>query len=176
PNNDDLQALIDIEQKRVRAAVRNLIHATENDAVTVDWFPDLVPGGPGSPGGFPHSPFYALGGEAGDESQLAGYMNYAPQAGLAGLAVVSLLMMVMLVRKSARTTAGLLPKPPAQEEEDREVAAPLQEVGLTEGFLEGQEVDESTLRVRNLSDQVSRMVEDDPETAADLLRRWVEGD
>ncbi len=107
---------------------------------------------------------------------MAGYLSYAPQAGLAGLAVVSLLMMVMLVRKSARSALRLLPKPPPQEDEEQEVVAPLQEVGLTEGFLEGQEVDEDTLRVRNLSEQVSRMVEEDPETAADLLRRWVEGD
>ncbi|MHC4064147.1 MAG: flagellar M-ring protein FliF C-terminal domain-containing protein [Planctomycetota bacterium] len=172
PNDADLKVLIDIEQKRVRAGVRNLIGAAENDAVQVDWFPDLTPGSPGS---FADSPFLAAGEARADLGTVATLTDYAPQAGLVGLAIAALLMMVMMVRKSARAAGALLPDTP-QQEEPEEPPPPLSHAELSEGFLVGQEVDEDTLRVKNLGEQVSRMVEENPETAADLIRRWVERD
>ena len=172
PTDADLKVLIDIEQKRVQAGVRNLIGATENDAVQVDWFPDLAPG---SPGVFREAPFLAGADAGAEEGALARLSDYAPQAGLVGLAVVSLLMMAMMVRKSARAVGSLLPEP-SREQEEAELTRPLEQVETTEGFLVGQEVDEDTLRISNLSEQVSKMVEDNPDTAAELIRRWVEGD
>ncbi len=80
-------------------------------------------------------------------------------------------MMVRLVRKSSRTLDALprLREPSDERDEHR----PLESADPTEGYLVGQELDEQTLRYRNLSEQVSRMVDDDPEIAADLIRRWV---
>jgi len=45
---------------------------------------------------------------------------------------------------------------------------------MPEGLLLGHEVDEDTLRFKQLGEQVSRMVDDAPQVAADLLKRWVE--
>ena len=45
---------------------------------------------------------------------------------------------------------------------------------VSEGYLTGHEVDEETLRGHELRDQVSTMVEENPDNAADLIRRWVE--
>ncbi|HUU83406.1 MAG TPA: hypothetical protein VM243_07880 [Phycisphaerae bacterium] len=171
PTDVDLKSLIDIEKLRVRATVKNVIGITDDDAVQVDWFPDLAPGLPGQ---FVDSPLVAgLGPD--DKGAVAGLMDYGPQAGLVGLALMSLLMMVMLVRRSVRSTAQFpLPRSPSEEQE--EYTQPLQSAKATEGFLVGQEVDEDTLRFQNLSDQVSTMVEENPETAADLIRRWAEQD
>jgi len=174
PTDADLKVLVEIEQQRVRAVVRNAIGATDDAAVQVDWFPDLAPG---SPGEFAASPLLAGAGTAEKEGAVAGLTRYAPQAGLVGLALVSLVMMLMLVRKSGRVAGpgGSFDAVRAAEaEEEADLAAPLHQVEPTEGFLVGQEIDESTLRVQNLSDQVSRMVDEDPETAAELIRRWIE--
>ena len=170
PADVDLKSLIDIEKLRVRATVKNVIGTTDDDAVQVDWFPDLAPG---SPGQFVDSPFLAqVAGQ--DEGAAAGLLDYGPQMGLVGLALASLMMMVLLVRKSARST-GKLPLPKSATEEEA-LTPPLQSAKATEGFLVGQEVDDNTLRFHNLSDQVSSMVEENPEAAADLIRRWVEQD
>ncbi len=171
PTDVDLKSLIDIEKLRVRATVKNVIGTTDDDAVQVDWFPDLAPG---SPGQFMDSPLLAQT-DVEDEGTVASLAHYGPQAGLVGLALVSLMMMLMLARKSSRSTGQLpLPKLPALEEE--ELITPLQSAKATEGFLVGQEVDEETLRFQNLNDQVSVMVDENPEAAADLVRRWVEQD
>ena len=94
-------------------------------------------------------------------------------AALAGLALLSLVMMVRLVRKSARAME-LLPGDLGYEEESgARPAAELAEV--IEGRRDGQEADEDTVRYRKLSRQVSEMVEEDPQTAADLIRQWIGG-
>ena len=170
PADVDLKSLIDIEKLRVRATVKNVIGTTDDDAVQVDWFPDLAPG---SPGQFMDSPFLAQVADQ-DEGVAAGLLDYGPQMGLVGLALASLMMMVLLVRKSARST-GKLPLPKSATEEEP-FTPPLHSAKATEGFLVGQEVDNDTLRFHNLSDQVSSMVEENPEAAADLIRRWVEQD
>ncbi len=167
PTNDDLQPLIDIEKSRVRAEVLNVLHASEPDAVVVDWFPDLAP----DLRGFEDGQVYAAGGGRSTTEAAASLLSYGPQAGLVALALTSLVMMVRLVRKSSRTLDALprLREPSDERDEHR----PLESADPTEGYLVGQELDEQTLRYRNLSEQVSRMVDDDPEIAADLIRRWV---
>ena len=97
--------------------------------------------------------------------------SYGPQAGLAGLALLSLVMMVRLVRKSARVVDGLPLKVTADVEPEE--PRPLDSAEATEGYLVGQEVDEDTVRYQNLSQQVSKMVEEDPQGAAELIRQWM---
>ena len=45
-----------------------------------------------------------------------------------------------------------------------------------QSFLTGREVDPETLRYAELGNEVSSMVKQNPESAAQLLRRWVEED
>lgn len=172
PSDDDLKVLIDIEKLRVKAAVRSVLQATDEDAVQVDWFPDLAPEHPGQ---FADSPIYALaGGEELGSGTMAQLTGYAPMLGMIGLAVGSLLMMFMLVRKSGRTIDAL--PPDIQSPPDPELVQTMDSAVLSEGVLVGQEVDEETLRLGNYTEQVSKMVEDDPDTAAELLQRWAEQD
>ena len=83
-------------------------------------------------------------------------------------------MMFMLVRKSGRSLEML----PAELEapSDPEEVQTMDAAMLSEGVLEGQEVDEESLRFQNYTEQVSKMVEGDPQTAAELLQRWSEQD
>lgn len=171
PSDEDLRVLIDIEKLRVKASVSRVLQA-DDDAVQVDWFPDLSPERPGQ---FADSPIFALAGEEEpDGGTMAGLTSYGPTVGMIGLAVGSLLMMFMLVRKSGRSL-DMLPadlEMPVEPEEMQAMSAAM----LSEGVLEGQEVDEESLRFQNYAEQVSKMVEENPDTAAELLQRWAEQD
>ena len=169
PTNDDLKPLIDVEKSRVKALVQKVLHADDPDVVEVDWFPDLAPD---THGAFAESPLYAGTNRQEAEGTVAALTSYGPQVGLVALALFSLLMMVRLVRKSSRAIDVLLPEMRRGAKEVEE-SRPLENADLTEGYLVGQEVDEDTLKYRNLSEQVSRMVDEDPETAAELVRRWM---
>ncbi len=169
PTNDDLKPLIDIEKSRVKALVQNVLPANASDGVEVDWFPDLAPDAHGE---FAGSEVYAAAPREEEPGTVAALTDYGPQAGLVALALFSVFMMLRLVRKSGRTI-DMLPPQAGREAEGTEQDSPLDRADLTEGFLVGQEVDEDTLRFRNLSEQVSKMVDDDPDTAADLVRRWM---
>ncbi|MFQ5489586.1 MAG: hypothetical protein ACE5GE_02590 [Phycisphaerae bacterium] len=171
PSDDDLKVLIDIEKLRVKAAVKRVLQTDDEDAVQVDWFPDLAPEHPGQ---FAESPIYAAGGGEEAEGTVATLTGYAPTVGMVGLAVGSLLMMFMLVRKSGRSIDMLPPEleAPADPDEVQTMDAAL----LSEGALVGQEVDEQTLRFQNYTEQVAKMVDEDPDTAAELLQRWAEQD
>ena len=46
----------------------------------------------------------------------------------------------------------------------------------SESWLAGHEVDADTLRFQELGQEVSKMVKDDPEGTADLVRRWIQDD
>lgn len=174
PTDADLKPLIDIEIPRVEKSVMTVLGVTESDAVQVDWFPDLAP--PGSPAGWADGTMYA-GVPGGEEQSTAGKISsYAPQFGMFALAATSLIMMVMLVRKSSRSVGPLPPPPSPDQEEEDEFTSPLESAQMTDGFLMGQEVDEETLRANQLGEQVSQLVDDNPEAAADMLRRWVEQD
>ena len=44
----------------------------------------------------------------------------------------------------------------------------------SDGFLVGKEVDDDVLRYQELTGEVAKLVGDDPEGTADMLRRWME--
>jgi len=52
--------------------------------------------------------------------------------------------------------------------------SPVGEAQVTEGLLVGREVDENAVRAQQVVEQVSQLIEDDPDTAAALVKRWVE--
>ena len=51
---------------------------------------------------------------------------------------------------------------------------PVGQATAPESMLVGREVDEETLRYQELGTEVSKMVEEDPEGAAQLIRRWID--
>lgn len=90
------------------------------------------------------------------------------------LAVVSLLMVSMIARRST-------PAPPTPREVERrepQRLAPAEEMagiasGETTGPLDAMEIDDAAVRAQQMVDQVSTMVKENPDAAANLVRRWL---
>ncbi len=163
------------EVERVRSAVTKIVMTESPQDVEVDVFYDFAPDGtelrsyPGE-----STAVASTGGET-----IGTLRRYGPQAGLVVLALVSFLMMARLVRKSSDVVKSIMP--PARralaERESEEVlhvagGAPVGKAAVSEGMLVGEEVDEDTLRFGQLGEQVTRMIENDPATAAEMVRRW----
>jgi len=171
------------ESDRVQTIVVNIIMAQAPDDVKVECYYDLDPGaevGKDASGGLAQAGLVPQGGGYADL-----IYRHGPQAGLVGLALFGLLTLTMMVRRNTRATAGVAPTHRQLQESatvtggDRVLRIPGGAVGEAEspdGLLQGEEVDEGTLKFKQLGEQVSRMVEDSPQVAADLLTRWVNSD
>jgi flagellar biosynthesis/type III secretory pathway M-ring protein FliF/YscJ len=140
--------------------------------VKVDWFPDVV----------------ALAyGDAAQATVSEDVVTFVrgnwDKAGLVGLAMVSLLMVLMLVRK-----AGGGPGVPGEDAEalrrKREQEAGVEamsvfeptigEASENEHLLTGREVDDASLRTQQVVEQVSELVQKDPDASAAILKRWID--
>ncbi len=176
PRDEELQADREAQIARVKSAVQKIINARNPEDVMVDVYPDMMwqPDGPSwsqPPGAL------AAAGTAQPAGTLDMVRGYGPQIGLGVLALTSLFMMLRIVRKSA----GMAASAAAAAEHDEPDEADSLHIGqqtigeatLTDGFLTGQEVDEHTLMERQLAQEVSKMVAEDPKSAADLVQRWV---
>ena len=101
------------------------------------------------------------------------------QIGLFALAVMAMGMMMMMARKSGTPVSmqdegvvELMPGGPLGDlfVDDGAVG----KAGSPDAFLIAQETDESSIRTRQISKQVSDLINDDPDGAAQLVRRWIE--
>ncbi|MCK4658724.1 MAG: hypothetical protein KAV82_04310 [Phycisphaerae bacterium] len=165
---------------RIHDAVKNILQATEDADVQVEMYYDTGPGGgllPGMPG-MPGAEGVATVALTKTEM----LKSYGAQLGLGGLALLSIIAMILMVRKTTRTARNAFPIPEEEPEdsvviEDGILAVPGGPVGqadISEGFLVGQEVDEQIMQNRQIDEQIGRLVDDDPEGVAELVRRWVE--
>jgi len=173
-DNDNFRAVKQVELDRVRSAVMNILMTKDESDVDVDVFYDFAEGG---------TELNAFAGAAPAASVETGAMDYlrsyGMQGGLVVLALISFLTMTRMVRKSSELARKLhLQQGLLGDEESgqppRVDGGPVGSVAAGEGLLVGQEVDDDTLRFSQLGDQVSRMVEANPQLAADLIRRWTQ--
>lgn len=97
-------------------------------------------------------------------------VNYGKPAALAGLAFMAMLMVMMLVRRRH-------PSAPAAEAVNPLgglLDATIGEVGGEDGVLAGMELDEDTIRAQKVVENVATMVKKNPDSAANLVRRWLQ--
>lgn len=192
PKDADLDPLIKDQIARIRKQALAIIPsppsreeaAPSEDHIRVDWFYDAP------------MPAMMVADATGFSGQAMGLAReYGGRAGLAALAVGGLLAMLLLVRKASE--APILPgeEPPprleplprrrrrgaedategvAMEPEVFVAGPPVGEAQVTEGLLVGREVDEAAVRAQQQVEQVSQLIQDDPEVAAQLIRKWVE--
>jgi flagellar biosynthesis/type III secretory pathway M-ring protein FliF/YscJ len=182
PNDDDpdFVAVRDAQVARIRASIEKIVMTDDPDDVEVDVYPDMewtADGGEWSraPGGVAR----VQHGEEGLDA--AGLVRtYGPQLGLGTLALMSLFMMMRVVRKSSQTIGPRKQRlhetetPPEDEPLLTVGPQPVGQAKVSESMLTGKEVDANTLRYQELAQEVSKMVEDDPDGTADLIRRWTE--
>jgi flagellar biosynthesis/type III secretory pathway M-ring protein FliF/YscJ len=170
PDDASLEALIKDELNRIRQDVKSCTGIKSDDAVAVNWYSDggtvatvLTPAVPA-----PTSPLTLL------------LVSHIPQIGVGGLAMVSLFMVMMMVRKSAPVPIPGLNMAGASDEEpeaptnrlhsDAPVAGEVSEGDKT---MEGMELDDEAVRTQQVIEQVSNMVSENPDAAANLVKRWL---
>jgi flagellar biosynthesis/type III secretory pathway M-ring protein FliF/YscJ len=187
PAEQDLDADRTAQLDRIRKIASTIIRSDSPSDVNVDVYPDMIwtpSGGAWSPSPGAATVMAVEAGGGGDTVALV--TRYGPQGALACLALVSLFMMMRIVRKSA---AHMPPLPTGStsvddreedEESDEILAVGSGAVGQAQrgdSFLTAKELDEDMLQEMQITSEVSRMIEDDPEAAAELLKTWItEGD
>lgn len=100
------------------------------------------------------------------------------QIGLGLLALMAMGMMLQTVRKTRSVTL------PSEVESKQNLDGPLEELmvdsgavgeaGSPDAFLIARETDEDSVRARQVAHQVTTLIQDDPEGAAQLVRRWID--
>lgn len=146
----------------IRPGVRACLGVLSDDAIHVDTYTDLLP--PAAPG-----PAAA----SGSVTLLLG--AHIKEIALAALAALSLLLVAHMVRKSAPAPVAA-PRPDVEAETPATLKAGEEAVGeATEGapMLDAMEVDEDSAKVQQMLSQVSQLVEENPDSAATLVKRWL---
>jgi flagellar biosynthesis/type III secretory pathway M-ring protein FliF/YscJ len=91
---------------------------------------------------------------------------------LGALAVVSLFMVSMMVRK-ATPAPIVLPQPEKAIPPEVAVAEAAAEAGEGVQSLDAVEVDETAIQTQQMISQVQSMVKENPDAAANLVKRWL---
>ena len=157
-----LQPIIDAEVQKIRNDVVWTTGIEDQTRVSVSMYDD-------SP-----SPVL-VGANAAPPSVITQSLgSYGKEIAIGLLAVVSLFMVSMMVRKSAPTAlvapGAAAPRETPHLEGDPEVAGI---VGGTSQMLDGMELDEDAVRTQQMLDQVSTLVGENPDAAANLVKRWL---
>jgi flagellar biosynthesis/type III secretory pathway M-ring protein FliF/YscJ len=160
PDEGQLQPIVDTELKRIKEGLFGCV-ALPEDKIKIDWYYDYMPAG-----------------ESGGQPAVAASVPLAitghlKEIALGALAVVSLFMVSMMVRKA--TPAPIIP--PMPEKPAKSAFAPPEEAvaEVTEGLqeMDGIEVDTESVRNQQIISQVSNMVKENPDAAANLVKRWL---
>lgn len=99
--------------------------------------------------------------------------GHVKEIGVGVLAVVSLLMVMMMVRKGAPIpvmAAAIEPELPQMLSAGEHLAG---EVGEGDPALDGMELDDDAVRAQQMLGQVSTLVKENPDAAANLVKRWL---
>ncbi|NIA20589.1 MAG: hypothetical protein GWP05_01175 [Anaerolineaceae bacterium] len=149
-----LKTIIDTELAKIAKVTETLIGTAEKSAVNVGWFYDVA----------------ADEGAVDDGESVGGLVvavsRYGPSVGLGVMAVLALLMVYKVVSKVHSEPSPVADAGPVEDS--------VGEAGLTlDSILEGVELEADTIRTTRMQDQISGMIRDDPESVADLMKRWI---
>ncbi|MCH7870861.1 MAG: hypothetical protein IID33_04090 [Planctomycetes bacterium] len=191
PTIEQIISVFDDEKTRIVSQITKLVRPAEADQVAVDWYYDTVGLKLGAGGDEP--------GGASLDSTMDLVKQYGPQSAMGMLALISFaLMLKMSKRIDVSDSVGLEIGLPAEHIEaakraardmsdeaarnspndpgDELVEAKAASTAMAQGLLVGKEVDQPTLQMQSMLDQVSKFAKDDPEVVSALFERWVRGD
>ena len=163
PDDTALQPIIDKEMLSIQ---NTAARALPNDQakVNVNMYYDYFPDGPADSANLP---------AVATSFPLGAIRGYAREIALGTLAVVSLFMVSMMVRKGA--PAAVLPP---RVERPAPTPLPTPEAIAAEATqgdqtLEAVEIDDHAVRTQQMIGQVQNMVRENPDGAANLVKRWL---
>lgn len=161
PTLATLQPIIDAEIEKMRDDVVRTAAIEDRMLVAVSTYDD-------SPGPLRSAATVTPGGT------IATSINtYSKEIAIGALAVISLFMVSMMVRKTNPAPVIAMAAPARETphlDGSPEVAGI---VGNTNQLLDGMELDEDAVRTQQMLDQVSTLVGENPDAAANLVKRWL---
>lgn len=162
PDANELAAIIDKQMPDIRGAIRGCTGPLADDAISVGLYDPIIPEATGETlaTAQPDTVSVALGGHFKDIA-------------VGVLAMVSLFMVSMMVRKTMPqqiTEPEPIKTEPKSLEAGEEVAG---EAGEGSALLDGMELDDEAVKTQQMIGQVSQMVKENPEGAANLVKRWL---
>lgn len=173
PDEQQIEAWFARKLPDLQKMVMSAVGLASADAVMMALYTDLIP--PEAAGAGAAAAASAPAGGLSTASITAMASNHSRELLLGGLAVASLLMVSMMVRKGspapvalAGATAPQIPMPVLDASE--QLAG---EVSEGKTMLDAMELDEDAVRAQQMVDQVAAMVEDNPDAAASLVKRWM---
>ncbi len=163
PEDAVLQPLVDMELPKIRNDVKKCTGLKKDDEVSVETYIDV-------------SPLAAMASTTSASSSIGlSVAGYSKEIAVGILAVASLLMMGLMVRKGS-------PMPALAASVSREPGVPHRldsgeaiagEAGEAGALLDALEMDPDTIKTQQMLDQVSTMVKENPDAAANLVKRWL---
>jgi len=186
PTEQQVQQVFDAQKARIVSQVEKLVLPPSAEQVAVDWYYDSI------------AAVDAPSGSTMDISlDLA--RNVAPAAGLGLLALLSIGLMLRMAKKghdgdafaleiglptevidAARRAREAVVKATAVRKARAEAGVPEETTGAPipgsrklEGVLEGQELNEADAGVATMVEQMSDLIERDPQSMAAMVERWM---
>jgi flagellar biosynthesis/type III secretory pathway M-ring protein FliF/YscJ len=170
PDEQQIEAWFNKELPKYQKLVMSAVGLASVEAVSMALYTDLIPLPPAGEAGAPVQP-----GVLSTASLTAMAGTHSREIVLGGLAVVSLFMVSMMVRKGSpgavAVAGGAAPATPMPVLDASEALAG--EVSEGKSMLDAMELDEDAVRAQQMVDQVAAMVEDNPDAAASLVKRWM---
>lgn len=164
PDDTVLQPLIDSELRKIKNVVKGCVDKAADERILVDWYYDYVPALAAAGGN---------GGTAAATSLPLALTSHLKEIALGVLAVISLFMVSMMVKKGAPAPIPA-PRPQRQPPEPIEAGeAVAGEVGEGTQSLDAMELDDDAIKTQQMITQVSTMVKENPDGAANLVKRWL---
>jgi flagellar biosynthesis/type III secretory pathway M-ring protein FliF/YscJ len=172
PDDAALQSLVTAEIPAVRNHVKMCTAIKSDDDISVDMYYDggvmMLAGIAGSGGAESSGPASGIGGMIGGR---------AKELVLGALAVISLFMVSMIVKKGAPAPVAAIEAGP---KETPRLATGEAVAGIVGGdgnaTLDGMELDEESVKSQQMVEQVATMVSENPDAAANLVKRWLNRD
>jgi flagellar biosynthesis/type III secretory pathway M-ring protein FliF/YscJ len=163
PDENALQTMVTAELPGLRKDVQNAIGMKSDDAISVDTYFDT-----GSP------LLVAVGTESSTSASISSMVGgHVKEIAVGVLALVSLFMVSTIVKKGSPMPAipVEIESRETQQLSGEEALAGI--VGNGNVMLDGMEMDEDAVHAQQMVEQVSTMVKEDPDAAANLVKRWL---
>jgi hypothetical protein len=160
-------AALEAERKMIVEDVKKSTGLTDDGTVAVNWYTDggVVAGGAGvAPAG------------GGAPSQVTALVeSHGRDIGVVALAAFSLFMMMMMVRKSGPLAAAAVVEEKVEKTTPKLDSESMVAGEASEGdkTMEGMELDSEAVQTQQVIEQVSNMVSENPDAAANLVKRWL---